>query len=47
MFGSDWPVCEVAATYAEVKDAIAEILGGTPYDIFAGTAIGTYHLEIV
>jgi L-fuconolactonase len=46
MFGSDWPVCEVAATYAEVKDAIVEILGGTPYDIFAGTAIGTYHLEV-
>jgi L-fuconolactonase len=47
MFGSDWPVCEVAAGYAEVKNAIVEILGGTPYDIFAGTAIGTYHLEIV
>jgi L-fuconolactonase len=46
MFGSDWPVCEVAATYAEVKDAMVEILGGTPYDIFAGTAIGTYHLEV-
>jgi L-fucono-1,5-lactonase len=46
MFGSDWPVCEVAATYAEVKDAMVEILGGTPYDIFAGTAVGTYHLEV-
>ena len=47
MFGSDWPVCEVAATYAEVKAALVEILGGTPHDIFAGTAIGTYHLELV
>jgi L-fucono-1,5-lactonase len=46
MFGSDWPVCEVAASYAEVKDAMTEILGGTPQDIFAGTAIGTYHLEV-
>jgi L-fuconolactonase len=46
MFGSDWPVCEVAATYAEVKNAMVEILGGMPYDIFAGTAIGTYHLEV-
>jgi L-fuconolactonase len=46
MFGSDWPVCEVAASYAEVKDAMVQILGGTPYDIFAGTAIGTYHLEV-
>jgi L-fuconolactonase len=46
MFGSDWPVLEVAATYAEVKDAMVEILGGTPYDIFAGTAISTYRLEV-
>ena len=46
MFGSDWPVCEVAATYAQVKDAVVEILGGTPYDVFAGTAVDTYHLEL-
>jgi L-fuconolactonase len=46
MFGSDWPVLEVAATYAQVKDAMVEILGGTPYDIFAGTAIRTYRLEL-
>jgi L-fuconolactonase len=47
MFGSDWPVCEVAATYAQVKDAIAEALGGTPDDVFAGTAIRTYRLELM
>jgi L-fuconolactonase len=47
MFGSDWPVCEVAATYADVKEALVEILGGTPGDIFAGTAVSTYHLEVV
>jgi L-fuconolactonase len=46
MFGSDWPVCEVAATYAQVKDALVKILGGVPYDVFTGTAIGTYHLEL-
>jgi L-fuconolactonase len=46
MFGSDWPVLEVAATYVQVKDAMVEILGGTPSDIFAGTAIATYRLEL-
>jgi len=46
MFGSDWPVLEVAATYAEVKDAIAELLGGVPEDVFGGTAISTYELEL-
>jgi L-fuconolactonase len=46
MFGSDWPVCEVAATYAEVKDVLVEILDGTPDDIFAGTAIAGYRLDV-
>jgi L-fuconolactonase len=46
MFGSDWPVLEVAATYAQVKAAVVEILGGTPPDVFAGTAVRTYHLEL-
>jgi L-fuconolactonase len=46
MFGSDWPVLEVAATYVQVKDAMVEILGGTPTDIFAGTAILTYQLAL-
>jgi L-fuconolactonase len=45
MFGSDWPVCEVAATYTQVKDAVVEVLGGTPADLFAGTAIRTYRLD--
>ena len=45
MFGSDWPVCEVAASYAEVKDALVALLGGEPGDVFGGTAISTYHLE--
>ncbi len=45
MFGSDWPVCEVAATYVQVKDAVVDMLGGTPADVFAGTAIRTYRLD--
>jgi len=47
MFGSDWPVCEVAAGYAEVKDAMTEALGGAPDDVFAGTATRTYRLELM
>jgi L-fuconolactonase len=45
MFGSDWPVCEVAASYQQVKDALVEILGGVPADVFAGTAIRAYQLN--
>ncbi|MCY1137025.1 amidohydrolase family protein [Actinoplanes sp. Pm04-4] len=44
MFGSDWPVLEVAATYAEVMAAITALLGGTPSDVFSTTAINTYGL---
>jgi L-fuconolactonase len=46
MFGSDWPVCELAASYEQVKDAMVAILGGTPTDVFADTAVSTYKLEI-
>jgi L-fuconolactonase len=45
MFGSDWPVCEVAATYEQVVEAIETILGGRPAAVFADTAIRTYQLE--
>ena len=27
MYGSDWPVCELAATYGQVHAALAELLG--------------------
>jgi L-fuconolactonase len=27
MFGSDWPVCELAATYGQVKEALSDALG--------------------
>ena len=46
MFGSDWPVCELAASYEQVKQSIVDILGGTPADVFASTAQRTYELEI-
>jgi L-fuconolactonase len=46
MYGSDWPVLEVAATYAQVKEVMTELLGGVDPEIFGGTAIRTYHLEI-
>ncbi|MEV5752786.1 amidohydrolase family protein [Actinoallomurus sp. NPDC052308] len=45
MFGSDWPVCEVAASYEQVVDAIETILGGRPENVFATTAARTYMLE--
>jgi L-fuconolactonase len=46
MFGSDWPVLEVAATYRQVKDVVADLLGGVRADVFGGTAIRTYQLEL-
>lgn len=46
MFGSDWPVCEVAATYEQVVEAMTAILGGRPAEIFGGTAVRAYGLEI-
>lgn len=44
MFGSDWPVLEVAGSYGEVRDAMVGVLGGTPEDVFLGTAMRTYRL---
>jgi predicted TIM-barrel fold metal-dependent hydrolase len=50
MFGSDWPVCRLAATYAEVI-AVAHALttGLDPaerHDVFTGTAVRTYDLPV-
>ncbi|WP_338702756.1 amidohydrolase family protein [Streptomyces sp. Q6] len=42
LFGSDWPVCTLAATYAEVVDAAREVTGGIDPDVFAGTARRVY-----
>jgi L-fuconolactonase len=50
MFGSDWPVCLLAATYAQVVDATRELLGDLSAAerrmIFGGTAAKTYALEV-
>lgn len=49
MFGSDWPVCELAASYRQVHDALREILGqlgaSEIEQIFGGTARRFYQLN--
>jgi L-fucono-1,5-lactonase len=46
MFGSDWPVCLLAAGYSDVVGAVRELVGGLSVAergmIFAGTAVGVY-----
>lgn len=50
MFGTDWPVCELAGTYRQVYDALVEVLGpisdGERERIFAGSAIEFYGLKV-
>lgn len=36
---------ELAASYDQVRDAMVAILGGTPTDVFANTAVSTYKLD--
>jgi len=47
-FGSDWPVCTVAASYAEVVAAVEELTAGLSPDerdaVFGGTARRVYRL---
>lgn len=43
MFGSDWPVCLVAASYGGVVEAIRS-LAGDDADVFGGTATRVYAL---
>ncbi|MFF3303715.1 amidohydrolase family protein [Streptomyces sp. NPDC002908] len=49
MFGSDWPVCRLAAGYAEVLDVARELTGRLGEDeqrsVFAGTAQRVYGLR--
>ena len=49
MAGSDWPVCLLAATYAQVWDAHRAVLGGLSdgerADVLDGTARRTYGLD--
>ncbi len=48
MFGSDWPVCLLAATYGGVLEALRAALpplsDGESAEVFAGTAVRTYGL---
>jgi L-fuconolactonase len=48
LFGSDWPVCLLAATYDEVLDAAEELFGGLTAaerdEVFEGTATRVYGL---
>jgi L-fuconolactonase len=48
MFGSDWPVCELAGTYGQVLDALREALGPLSDSerelIFGGVAARFYRL---
>jgi L-fuconolactonase len=48
MFGSDWPVCLLAASYPEVVAAAHEALGGLSEAeraaVFGGTAVAVYDL---
>jgi L-fuconolactonase len=49
MFGSDWPVCLVAGSYARVKELVADYLRGRSADeigkIFGGNAVHFYGLK--
>ncbi|MFI6938138.1 amidohydrolase family protein [Streptomyces sp. NPDC050418] len=48
MFGSDWPVCRLAASYREVADTAGELLSGLDAgergEVFGGTARRVYGL---
>ncbi|MEU6729948.1 amidohydrolase family protein [Nonomuraea wenchangensis] len=48
MFGSDWPVCLLAAEYAQVTEAAEELCAGLTEgeraEVFAGTARRAYQL---
>ena len=44
MFGSDWPVCLLAASYTDVVKAIRSI-AGSDANVFGGTAMRFYELE--
>ena len=49
MFGSDWPVCLLAASYHRVKQALADALpplsAAERAAVFGGTAVRTYDLR--
>ncbi|WP_092546559.1 amidohydrolase family protein [Actinoplanes derwentensis] len=46
MFGSDWPVCLLTATYEQVVAVPTALLGGRPDGIFGRNAARVYRLEL-
>ncbi|WP_328752217.1 amidohydrolase family protein [Streptomyces sp. NBC_00285] len=50
LFGSDWPVCRLAATYAQVVETASELTGPLSSHeraaVFGDNAIRTYGLEV-
>ena len=50
MFGSDWPVCELAASYQQVFDALTYCIGGVSDSerakILGQNAAEFYKLEV-
>lgn len=50
MFGSDWPVCELAGSYEDVHEALSQNINSLSHseqqNIFAGTASRFYKLPI-
>jgi L-fuconolactonase len=50
MFGSDWPVCELAGSYEQVHAALAAVLGplgdSENARVFGGTAKEFYRLDV-
>jgi len=46
MFGSDWPVCRLAADYGDVLRTMRDLVGGTDHEaVFGGTATEVYKLR--
>jgi L-fuconolactonase len=49
MFGSDWPVCELAGRYADVLELTQDLLAGATEseraDVLGGTACRTYRIH--
>jgi L-fuconolactonase len=49
IFGTDWPVCTLAASYERVVDLAEQLLGGLSPDeraaVFGGNAADVYALD--
>jgi L-fuconolactonase len=45
MFGSDWPVCTLAASYAQVKEALERALGQPDSAVLGKNAMQVYQIQ--